>query len=183
MLRHSPFSFVYYSVIVGVSECLSIPYANQKVCNRMGMLVCIRKQESLLLRKVIMETDDTFGKTNEEQAYIINLIVQFWKMIPKLIGAMVDNEPNEKLFALANDFGSQLVEMKNLFSHKDDDIVSVSDFYRMLFIMRDKTQPLVIELEQIADEMGVDLVVPIKNGNEFDAIKLSDWIPQRLINH
>jgi hypothetical protein len=49
--------------------------------------------------------------------------------------------------------------------------------------MRDKTQPLVIELEQIADEMGVDLVVPIKNGNEFGAIKLSEWIPQRLINH
>ena len=149
----------------------------------MGMLVCIRKQESLLLRKVIMETDDTFGSTNEQQAYVINLIVQFWKVLPKLIGMMIDEEPKNELFTLADEFRSQVNEMGTLFSHKDDGIVSVSDFYRMLFLMRDKTQPLVIELEQIADEMGVVLVVPIKNGNEFDAIKLSEWIPQRLINH
>jgi hypothetical protein len=136
-----------------------------------------------LLRKVIMETDDTFGSTNEQQADVIRLIVQFWKVLPKLLGMMIEEEPKDELFTLADEFSSQVNEMKHLFSDKDDRPVSVSDFYRMLFLMRDKTQPLVIELEQIADEMGVDLVVPIKNGNEFDAIKLSEWIPQRLIGH
>jgi hypothetical protein len=147
------------------------------------MLVCIHKQESLLLRKVIMETDDTFGSTNEQQADVIRLIVQFWKVLPKLLGMMIEEEPKHELFKLADEFSSQVNEMRHLFSEQDDRPVSVSDFYRMLFLMRDKTQPLVIELEQIADEMGVDLVVPIKNGNEFDAIRLSEWIPQRLIGH
>ena len=96
---------------------------------------------------------------------------------------MIEEEPKHELFKLADEFSSQVNEMRHLFSDKDDRPVSVSDFYRILFLMRDKTQPLVIELEQIADEMGVDLVVPIKNGNEFDAIKLSEWIPQRLIGH
>jgi hypothetical protein len=120
-----------------------------------------------------METDDTFGSTNEQQADVIRLIVQFWKVLPKLLGMMIEEEPKHE----------QVNEMRHLFSEQDDRPVSVSDFYRMLFLMRDKTQPLVIELEQIADEMGVDLVVPIKNGNEFDAIRLSEWIPQRLIGH
>ena len=130
-----------------------------------------------------METDDTFGSTNEQQADIIRLIVQFWKVLPKFLAMMIEEQPKDELFMLADGFRSKVNEMGNLFSDNDDSPVSVSNFYRMLFIMRDKTQPLVIELEQIADEMGVDLVVPIKNGNEFDAIRLSEWIPQRLINH
>jgi hypothetical protein len=139
--------------------------------------------EQMNCGKVIMETDDIFGSTNEQQADIIRLIVQFWKVLPKFLAMMIEEHPKDELFMLAEGFRSQVNEMGDLFSHNDDSPVSVSNFYRMLFIMRDKTQPLVIELEQIADEMGVDLVVPIKNGNEFDAIKLSEWIPQRLINH
>jgi hypothetical protein len=130
--------------------------------------------------------DETFGSTNEQQADTIRLIVQFWKVLPKILDMMIDEldeKPKVKLFTLANEFSSQVNDMKHLLFDKDDTPVSVSDFYRMLFVMRDKTQPLVIELEQLADEMGMDLVVPIKNGNEFDAIKLSEWIPQRLIGH
>jgi hypothetical protein len=48
--------------------------------------------------------------------------------------------------------------------------------------MRDKTQPLVVELEKIADEMGMDLMVPMNENDEVVLVKISEWIPKRLIN-
>lgn len=131
-----------------------------------------------------MATENPFLENiSEKQVEVLGFIMNFWRMIPQVVGMMLEEEPTEELSTLANQFRSQVVEMMSWFSKTDHRPVTVSEFYKILFLMRESTQPLVIELEQIAESRNIDLAVPTRNGDEIIVIKLSEWIPKRIINH
>ena len=154
MLRHSPFFFVFIHVFVGVSECLSIPYANQNVCNHRGMLVCIHKRESLSLRKVIMEIDDTVELAQAEKLFLLACAmndfhrlckVALFKLLLRLC------EDDEFLFENAK---SALEHFSNNFQpvialQERDDILKKSTYYEMFFVIQEKVVPAVKGVESI----------------------------------
>ena len=134
--------------------------------------------------KVKMETENPFSETiNEKQVEILGFIMNFWKLVPQVVGMMMDDEYTEQLGTLADKFRSQVLEMMSWFSKTDHRPVTVNEFYRIIFLMRESTQPLVIELEQVAEQRNIDLAVPTVQGDEIIPIKLSEWIPKRIINH
>lgn len=129
-----------------------------------------------------MDTENPFGSVDKEQEDVLGYIMNFWRLLPQIIMSMTKENSSEKLLAVGEGFRSQVYEMMTWFSPSDDSPVPVADFYKILFLMRDKTQPLVVELEEIADEMGMDLMVPMNENDEVILVKISEWIPKRLIN-
>lgn len=129
-----------------------------------------------------METSDPFGDINEKHIITLMYVANFWRLLPQLLMKMSEHCQSERLDRVTHELHCQFLEMADSVFRTSDKPMTVSEYYRILFAMRDHTQPLVVELEQVADEMGMDLMVPIANNGEIIAIKLSEWIPNRLIN-
>lgn len=131
-----------------------------------------------------METENPFGDTSSEHAEVLRLIANFWKFIPILVSDMLQQDDRPmKLSFIAKELHEQVKELMSWFSPTDDRPVQVSDYYRILFFMRDRTQPIVCALQQVADEMNIDLKVPyIQENGEIVVIELDQWIPERLLN-
>lgn len=129
-----------------------------------------------------METENPFGSVSKKQEETLGYIANFWRLLPQILMSMTQENHSEQLLAVGEGLRSQVYEMMTWFSPTNHDPVSVSDFYKILFLMRDKTLPLVVELEEIADEMGIDLMVPMNENDEVVLVKISEWIPKRLIN-
>ena len=154
VLRHSPFFFVFIHVFVGVSECLSIPYANQNVTNCMGMLVCIHKRESISQGKVIMENDDTVELAQAEKLFLLACAMNdFHRLCKAALFKLFIRlcEDDEFLFENAK---SALEHFYNNFQpvialQEQDDIPKKSTYYEMFFVILEKVVPAVKGVESV----------------------------------
>lgn len=130
-----------------------------------------------------METQDPFDeRVSFSQAEHLRLMSNFWGLIPELLkDLIVENPLTIQLLSIATRLDEQAQEAMSWFEKDSKKPITVSLYYKLLFFMRDETQPLMVELESVAKELGHDIKVPLKDGSEVVAIQLSEWIPKRLI--
>lgn len=130
-----------------------------------------------------METQDPFDeRVSFSQAEQLRLMSNFWGLLPELLKTLIVEYPlTMELLSIATRLDEQAQEAMSWFDKDSKKPITVSLYYKLLFFMRDATQPLMVELENVAKELGHDIKVPVKDGDEVIAIQLSEWIPKRLL--
>lgn len=130
-----------------------------------------------------METQDPFDeRVSYSQAEQLRLMSNFWGLLPELLKTLIVEYPlTMELLSIATRLDEQAQEAMSWFEKDSKKPITVSLYYKLLFFMRDATQPLMVELENVAKGLGHDIKVPVKDGDEVIAIQLSEWIPKRLL--
>lgn len=130
-----------------------------------------------------METQDPFDeRVSFSQVEQLRLMSNFWGLLPELMkDLIVENPLTFQLLSIAKRLDEQAQEAMSWFDRENQKPITVSLYYKLLFFMRDETQPLMVELESVAKELGHDIKVPMRENGEVIAIQLSEWIPKRLI--
>lgn len=129
-----------------------------------------------------MSVNDPFGDVTPEHEHVLGNVANFWSILNVLLLNLIEREPRESLGHIVRKAQAQVEEMFGWFDKEDTRKVTITEFYRILFYMRDNTLPLVVELEQVANDMGVDLMVPIRDNGGITAITLTEWLDSRVIN-